>query len=99
VLLDGAPQRRALGEDVRLADELRQARRSQPLRERRNLARVAVGSVGEEVTHDGSMLRHVSAAETWSGASYERIAETFTAIHDRVVEALAIEPGTRLLVV
>jgi ubiquinone/menaquinone biosynthesis C-methylase UbiE len=39
----------------------------------------------------------VSAAETWSGASYERIAETFTAIHDRVVEALAIEPGARVL--
>jgi 2-polyprenyl-3-methyl-5-hydroxy-6-metoxy-1,4-benzoquinol methylase len=97
VLLDRAPQRRALAEDVRLADELRQAGRSQPLRERRDLARVAVGGVGEEVTHDGSMLRHVSAAETWSGASYERIAETFTAIHDRVVEALAIEPGTRLL--
>jgi SAM-dependent methyltransferase len=45
------------------------------------------------------MLRRVtgSAADTWSGASYERIAETFTAIHDRVVEALAIEPGARVL--
>jgi SAM-dependent methyltransferase len=45
------------------------------------------------------MLRHMpgSAADTWSGASYERIAETFTAIHDRVVEALAIAPGSRLL--
>lgn len=38
-----------------------------------------------------------SAADTWSGASYERIAETFTAIHDRVVESLAIEPGARVL--
>lgn len=38
-----------------------------------------------------------SAADTWSGASYERIAETFTAIHDRVVGALAIEPGVRVL--
>jgi len=38
-----------------------------------------------------------SAADTWSGASYERIAETFTAIHDRVVGALAIEPGARVL--
>jgi SAM-dependent methyltransferase len=45
------------------------------------------------------MLRQVtgSAAETWSGASYERIAETFAPIHDRVVEALAVEPGTRVL--
>ena len=45
------------------------------------------------------MLRRVSgnAAETWSGASYERIAETFAPIHDRVVEALAIEPGSRFL--
>lgn len=38
-----------------------------------------------------------SAADTWSGASYERIAETFAAIHDRVVDALAIEPGARVL--
>jgi ubiquinone/menaquinone biosynthesis C-methylase UbiE len=38
-----------------------------------------------------------SIADTWSGASYERIAETFAPIHDRVVAALAIEPGTRVL--
>ena len=38
-----------------------------------------------------------SAADTWSGASYERIAETFAPIHDRVVGALAIEPGARVL--
>ena len=38
-----------------------------------------------------------SAADTWSGASYERIAQTFAAIHDRVVEALAIEPGARVI--
>ena len=38
-----------------------------------------------------------SAADTWSGASYERIAETFAPIHDRVVEALAIGPRTRFL--
>jgi ubiquinone/menaquinone biosynthesis C-methylase UbiE len=37
------------------------------------------------------------AAEVWSGASYERLAETFAPIHDRVVEALALEPGTRVL--
>jgi ubiquinone/menaquinone biosynthesis C-methylase UbiE len=45
------------------------------------------------------MLRRVSgnAAETWSGASYERIAETFAPIHDRVVAALEIESGTRFL--
>jgi SAM-dependent methyltransferase len=39
----------------------------------------------------------VSAADTWSGASYERIAETFAPIHDRVVDALALEPGARVL--
>ena len=38
-----------------------------------------------------------SASDTWSGASYERIAETFAPIHDRIVEALAIEPGARVL--
>jgi SAM-dependent methyltransferase len=43
------------------------------------------------------MLRRVSAADTWSGASYERIAETFAPIHDRVVDALAIEPSARVL--
>ena len=45
------------------------------------------------------MLRGVSgsAADTWSGASYERIAETFAPIHDRVVAALVIEPGVRVL--
>ncbi len=43
------------------------------------------------------MLRRVSAADTWSGASYERIAETFAPIHDRVVEALEIEPGARIV--
>jgi SAM-dependent methyltransferase len=43
------------------------------------------------------MLRRVSAADTWSGASYERIAETFAPIHERMVEALAIEPGAHVL--
>lgn len=97
VLLDRAAKRGALTEDVRLADELAQRLRPQALREGRDLARVAVGGVREEVTHDLSMLRRVSAADTWSGASYERIAETFAPIHDRVVEALAIESGARVL--
>jgi SAM-dependent methyltransferase len=45
------------------------------------------------------MLRRVagSAADTWSGGSYERMAETFAPIHDRVVAALAVEPGSRVL--
>jgi len=47
------------------------------------------------------MLRRVtgtgSAADVWSGASYERIAETFAPIHDRVVAALGIVPGERVL--
>jgi ubiquinone/menaquinone biosynthesis C-methylase UbiE len=45
------------------------------------------------------MLRRVSgsAAETWSGASYERLAETFAPIHRRVVEALEIAPGMHVL--
>lgn len=38
-----------------------------------------------------------STAEIWSGATYERLAETFAPIHDRVVEFLAIEPGARVL--
>jgi ubiquinone/menaquinone biosynthesis C-methylase UbiE len=45
------------------------------------------------------MLRHVSgsAADTWSGASYERIAETFAPIHDRIVAALALDSRERVL--
>jgi SAM-dependent methyltransferase len=60
---------------------------------------VPVGRIREEISHDGSMLGRVtgSVADSWSGASYERIAETFAAIHDRVVEALAIRPGLRVL--
>ena len=99
ILLDRPPQRGALAEDVLLADELAEARRPQPLRERCNLACARIGGVGEEVAHDGSMLRRVtgSVADAWSGASYERIAETFAPIHDRVVAALEIGPGARVL--
>jgi SAM-dependent methyltransferase len=45
------------------------------------------------------MLRTVtgSVADSWSGASYERLAETFSAIHDRVVDALSVGPGVRVL--
>jgi ubiquinone/menaquinone biosynthesis C-methylase UbiE len=47
------------------------------------------------------MLRRVtgtgSAADVWSGANYERLAETFAPIHDRVVAALAPSPATRFL--
>src|SRR5215471_16173803 len=45
------------------------------------------------------MLRRVSGsiADSWSGASYERIAETFAPIHDRVVAALDVQPGSRVL--
>jgi SAM-dependent methyltransferase len=38
-----------------------------------------------------------SAADFWSGASYERIAETFAPIHDRIVAELDVRPGTGLL--
>ncbi len=45
------------------------------------------------------MLVPVSGApaDAWSGASYERIAETFASIHDRVVAELALHPGARVL--
>jgi ubiquinone/menaquinone biosynthesis C-methylase UbiE len=45
------------------------------------------------------MLRRVveSAADLWSGASYERLAATYAPIHDRAVALLSIEPGTRVL--
>jgi SAM-dependent methyltransferase len=37
------------------------------------------------------------AAQLWGGASYERIAETFAPIHDRVVGELEAGPGRRFL--
>jgi SAM-dependent methyltransferase len=37
------------------------------------------------------------AGALWSGATYERVAETFAPIHARVVEALAPRPGERFL--
>jgi ubiquinone/menaquinone biosynthesis C-methylase UbiE len=45
------------------------------------------------------MLRRVAGADAaiWSGASYERLAETYAPIHERVVAALAIEPGESVL--
>lgn len=36
-------------------------------------------------------------ADVWSGATYERIAETFAPIHDRVVDAFELAAGDRLL--
>jgi SAM-dependent methyltransferase len=36
-------------------------------------------------------------SQLWSGASYERIAETFASIHDRVVAGLALEAGEDFL--
>ena len=48
---------------MRLADEVRERRGPQPLRERRNLAGAAVGGFGEEVAHDASMLRCVVATD------------------------------------
>jgi SAM-dependent methyltransferase len=99
VLLDRASQRGSLAEDVRLADEIGESRWPQPLCERCDFACLLVGGVGEEVTHGLSMLRRMpgSAADMWSGSSYERMAETYIPIHDRMVRELAIEPGARVL--
>jgi SAM-dependent methyltransferase len=89
----------ALTEHVLLADEFAERRRSKPLREGGNLAAAAVGGVREKISHDASMLRRVtgSTADVWSGATYERLAETFAPIHDRVVTLLDVESGTRVL--
>jgi SAM-dependent methyltransferase len=38
-----------------------------------------------------------NVVDVWGGASYERIAATFAAIHDRMVDALALRSGERLL--
>jgi ubiquinone/menaquinone biosynthesis C-methylase UbiE len=59
---------------------------------------VLVGGIREKIAHQASMLRPVTgAADVWSGASYERLAETYGAIHHRVVDALALAPGMRVL--
>lgn len=39
----------------------------------------------------------MTEADRWGGADYERLAATFAAIHDRVVAALDLRPGDRLL--
>jgi ubiquinone/menaquinone biosynthesis C-methylase UbiE len=38
-----------------------------------------------------------SIADVWSGASYERIGETYAPIHDRIVASLGIAQGSRVL--
>jgi SAM-dependent methyltransferase len=38
-----------------------------------------------------------STADVWSGATYERLAETFAPIHDRVIAVLELEPGSPVL--
>jgi ubiquinone/menaquinone biosynthesis C-methylase UbiE len=45
----------------------------------------------------GNVTGTGSVADVWSGASYERLAETFAPIHDRVVGALGLEPDERVL--
>ena len=57
VLGDREPECRALAQHVLLPDELVERARSQPLRERRDLACTLRRSVGEEVPHAVSMLR------------------------------------------
>ena len=37
------------------------------------------------------------AANAWSGASYERIAEAFAPVHEGIVERLEVRPGERFL--
>jgi SAM-dependent methyltransferase len=37
------------------------------------------------------------AADAWSGATYERIAEAFAPVHERIVERLEVRPGDRFL--
>ena len=37
------------------------------------------------------------AADRWGGAAYELLAATLAPIHDRVVAALELEPGERVL--
>ena len=57
VLCDREPERRSLAEHVRLADELVERSRPQPLRERRNRVCPLRSRVREEVAHGLSMLR------------------------------------------
>jgi SAM-dependent methyltransferase len=37
------------------------------------------------------------AAARWSGADYERVAETFAPVHDRIVDGLSLRAGDRVL--
>ena len=61
VALDREPERRSVGEHVPLADELVERARADALRERRRLALVRRGGIGEEVGHAMSVGRRPAA--------------------------------------
>jgi SAM-dependent methyltransferase len=55
------------------------------------------GAHGADEPGEGERLSVPDAASTWSGATYERIAEALAPIHRRIVELLAPQPGERFL--
>jgi ubiquinone/menaquinone biosynthesis C-methylase UbiE len=56
------------------------------------------GTHGADEPGEGERLSTApDAASAWSGATYERIAESFTPIHVALVEALEPRPGERFL--
>src|SRR5581483_3709905 len=69
----------------------RQARRAQAL------PRALEGADGAHQPGEGERLTGLDAAAAWSGATYERIAESFAPIHAELVEALRVQPGERFL--
>jgi SAM-dependent methyltransferase len=81
---------------VRLADELVERRRPQPLGERRRGVESTPRGFAEKVAHPlESMLLHVS--EVWSVGSYERLAARLAPVQDQLVNLLEIRPGDRVL--
>jgi ubiquinone/menaquinone biosynthesis C-methylase UbiE len=55
------------------------------------------GAHGADEHREGAGLTRSDAASAWSGATYERIAESFAPIHAALVEALRPAPGERFL--
>src|SRR5262249_40305401 len=95
VLLDREAQRSAWADDVLLAGEVGERRRTQPLRERRGLGEAPACGLAAEGAHPGSMLADV--ARVWSVGSYERIAARLAPVQDHLTTLLSPRAGEDVL--
>src|SRR4029079_1917490 len=74
-------------------------RAAREARRQEALPRALEGAYRVDEPREGERLSGSApdAASTWSGATYERIAEAFIPVHRRIVELVAPQPGERFL--